>query len=426
MLVRRDAPYGLRMSDPQIVKPDRKFLHRILEQGGEDLKKCYQCATCSVVCELSSVRKPFPRKEMIWSQWGLKDRLMADPDVWLCHQCNDCSTRCPRGARPGDVLAAVRQQAVEHYSVPKILGSCVNQIKLVPLLLIIPAVLLGLALLARGPIESAIHFHDHPGFYSGFVPHWLLIGFFSTLTIITFLAGLLGVFRFWKAMAAADKASGEETPSLGIVPSAIKTVVSILTHNKFSKCTDQAARRIAHLTAFYGFIALFIVTVWAVIDIYVNPLLGIDSMYPFGLIHPMKILANIGCVALIFGCTKALMDRKAKQEGTSASTPFDMIFVWLLLAVGVSGLFTEILRFAADPGAEGANGGLQYFAFAVYFAHLVLVFDLLVFLPYSKFAHILYRTAALVYAEHTGRNQDMIQAKQPQCCSGTCEQEAKA
>ena len=71
----------------------------------------------------------------------------------------------------------------------------------------------------------------------------------------------------------------------------------------------------------------------------------------------------------------------------------------------MSGLLTEILRFGlgpADPTAELA--GSAYVAYAVYFVHLVLVFNLLVYLPYSKFAHIAYRTVALVYAEHTGRS----------------------
>ncbi len=53
------------MSEPYLVKPDRDFIHRVLDEGGEDLKKCFQCATCSVVCDLSDGRKPFPRKEKI-------------------------------------------------------------------------------------------------------------------------------------------------------------------------------------------------------------------------------------------------------------------------------------------------------------------------------------------------------------------------
>ena len=395
------------MAAPYTVRPDGDFLHRVLAEGGEDLKKCFQCATCSVVCELSTGRKPFPRKEMIWAQWGLKDRLVADPDVWLCHQCNDCSTKCPRGARPGDVLAAVRRESVQHYAVPKFLGNLANSLKSLPLMLLIPAVLLAVALAVRGPIEKILPFGEPHGFYAGLFPHWLIIGFFSFFTGLAALAAVAGVLRFWQAMKAADQSAGGYSAALGIVPSLVNTIKSIIVHDKFGQCADQAPRRLAHLLAFYGFVALFVVTVWAVLDLYLLPLFGIGPFYPFGLLHPMKILANAGCVVLIYGCVKAIGDRKRSEEESGSVTSFDWIFLVLLLTVAITGLFTEILRFAADPGehAAGGTGGLQYAAFAIYFVHLVFVFDLLVFLPYSKFAHILYRTTALVYAEHSGRNE---------------------
>lgn len=405
------------MTETYTLKPDREFLHRILDEGGDDLKKCFQCATCSTVCELSSGGVPFPRKEMIWAQWGLKDRLVADPDIWLCHQCNDCSTRCPRGARPGDVLAAVRQETVEHYAVPQLLGRCANRVKTLPLMLLAPAVLLMAALLVRDPIwglaGGLLQFFHHEGFYSDLYPHWLLIGFYTLFWSLAMLGALVGVVRFWQAMKAADEASGETAPKLGFVPSIVNVLKVLLSHSKFSECGAQASRRLAHLGAFYGFTALFLVSVWAVIALYmINPFIPgheRDLIYPFALWNPWKLLANFGAAALIAGCVVAIANRLSGTKEAGASTSFDWIFVWLLLAVGATGLATEMLRFVADRGLYGAAhtewSGLDWVAYTVYFVHLVLVFDLLVYMPYSKFAHIVYRTAALVYAERSGRSQ---------------------
>jgi quinone-modifying oxidoreductase subunit QmoC len=401
------------MAEALLLKPDRKFAEEVIEAGGGDLKKCYQCATCSVVCGLSNEPSPFPRKEMIWAQWGLKDRLISDPDIWLCHQCNDCSLRCPRGARPGDVMAAVRQKAIEHYAFPSVMGRLVNSARAIPWMLVfVPAILIAAALLVRGPIESALNYTDPHGheFYAHFFPHWLLIVFYSGLTLLTFAGLIVGLFRFWAGMKANDAALGRGAPILGFVPSTVKALSALLTHDRFGSCTDQASRKWSHLMAFYGFIALFVVTVWAVIDLYVMPLFGGEALYPFGFSDPRempaKILANVGGVLLIVGAGRAILTRRnAPKDGYHQSTTFDWIFVWLLLLVGISGFIVEIFRFVAEgaAGAEAYDSGFAAPAYSFYFVHLVFVFGLLVYLPYSKFAHMWYRLAAMIYGEHTGR-----------------------
>ncbi|MBU4035704.1 MAG: 4Fe-4S dicluster domain-containing protein, partial [Proteobacteria bacterium] len=136
------------MTDKYLIEPDINFINDVVGLGGDTLKKCFQCATCSVVCPISPDTKPFPRKEMIAASWGLKDRVVKNADIWLCHNCGDCSAKCPRGARPGDVLGAIRSIAISEYAVPKALGKMVNDPKKLPILIIVPAVIfivLGLA-----------------------------------------------------------------------------------------------------------------------------------------------------------------------------------------------------------------------------------------------------------------------------------------
>ncbi|MEK6580874.1 MAG: 4Fe-4S dicluster domain-containing protein, partial [Nitrospirota bacterium] len=134
----------------QVIKPDLNFINDVIASGGESLKKCFQCATCSVVCNVTPEDKPFPRKEMLQAQWGLKDKLLANPDIWLCHQCSDCTAYCPRGAKPGEVLGAIRKMSLQEFSVPGFMAKMVNQPKFLLVLLAVPALLYILIIASQG------------------------------------------------------------------------------------------------------------------------------------------------------------------------------------------------------------------------------------------------------------------------------------
>ena len=142
------------MPETTLLKPDLKFKRQILGLGAHDLTACYQCGTCSVVCPISTENNTFPRKEMIWVQWGLKDKALANSSLWLCHQCGTCTAYCPRDAKPSDVMAALRDYSITHYAVPPFMGRALNEPKYLPLLFAIPAIILLLVLGWLGNLTS--------------------------------------------------------------------------------------------------------------------------------------------------------------------------------------------------------------------------------------------------------------------------------
>jgi len=63
------------MTDKYLIEPDVNFVREVIGLGGDTLKKCFQCATCSVICPISPDTKPFPRKEMIAASWGSRQSM---------------------------------------------------------------------------------------------------------------------------------------------------------------------------------------------------------------------------------------------------------------------------------------------------------------------------------------------------------------
>lgn len=382
------------------IKVDPNMVKDLKASGLMDVNRCYHCGNCSSACPLSTPGNTFPRKIMKYAQMGLVEKIKEGPEPWLCYQCNDCSIQCPRGANPGDTMAAIRKQALVEYGSPKFLAKLVGSGSMLkPMLLAIA--ILALTLVVRAPLEAVLkpaleafaHFmgmHPHEGavVYANFFPHWLLIGLFTGATMFTMISGLFGVRKFWGTMAEADKKKGLTPGGAGVIGSLIKVLPTIISHKDFGECDSAAPRKTSHLLLVVGFVILFIVTTYAVISLYLL------KVYPFDLVHPAKIMGNLGGIALTIGVIIMMINRKNNPEQMGTATGFDWSFLWVILGVGITGFLAQFLRFAG-------NAPLAY---TVYFIHLIFVFYLLVFLPYSKFGHLLYRTAAIAYAEYSGRN----------------------
>ena len=390
--------------------PDSGATRRFLQLGAEHLARCYQCGTCSVVCPLTPDDGAFPRKEMVWAQWGLKDRLLRDPDVWLCHQCNECSTYCPRNAMPGDLMAAVRAYQIESFATPKLLGKATSRPRFLPLAFIPPLLLtFFLVLFAVIIPEGGLVYPDQDALAAEFGKKILFAQFIDTFWIDLFsviavgfaaLVAWVGGRRFWKAISESESSSPQMRE--GFVKSLVLTLVDIATHRYFKLCKVNKARGHAHMGILYGFLFLFAASTMAFIYTVL-----LDKELSLNIWDPAKIIGNLGGIGLFLGLTVVSVRRLFRQEAAGRSMYFDWYFIGLLYVLVVTGFALEIVRFAE----------LREVAYSLYIGHLVFYFMLFTYLPFTKFAHVIYRTLALTHARQRGRQpasrrqaQEAIQA----------------
>jgi len=112
---------------------------------------------------------------------------------------------------------------------------------------------------------------------------------------------------------------------------------------------------------------------------------------PIPLWDPFKILANISAIALLVGIAILWANRKKMEaEGEAAPTFYDWFLIGEIFAVGITGLGAELFRWA-DFGV---------LAYLTYYLHLVSIFMLFLYMPYTKFAHMVYRTFAMAFEKY--------------------------
>jgi quinone-modifying oxidoreductase subunit QmoC len=361
------------MAASSAVIPSTALAEELRRRGGSSVARCYQCATCSSVCELAPEDAPFPRRQVLWAQWGLTDRLARDPSTWLCYQCNDCSERCPRDVRPGDVLQAVRSLLIESLAYPRLLGRFVGRAGTTwPLLLGVP-ILFWVALLA-----ATGHLAVPPGAlaFGDFVPHSFIYAVFFPVAGWVLFASWTSGRRFWTLLGDGAPRAGSFQRQL------LPVLIEIATHKRFASCETTRPRRLGHLLLLWGFVGAAVTSGLLVVALY-----GFHTELPLPQGHPFKILGNVSAALLVVGGALLVTHRLTDGARFGTPTAFDIFFLAVVGGVIATGVLAEAVRLLF-PGA---------FACSLYVVHLGLVLSLFLTFPYSKFAHLMYRALALVH-----------------------------
>ncbi|CAD5372794.1 Citrate utilization protein B [Rubrivivax sp. A210] len=305
----------------------------------------------------------------------------------LCHNCGACLHAC-QYAPPHEfavnvprALARVRGQTYADYAWPPALGRLYQRNGLTLALALVAglALFLMLAVARQGGLAALAQPAGAGGFYAVF-PHNLMVALFAPVFGWAVLALTLGVRRFWRdeapgsTSAAALAEAGNNALSLKYLDGG---------HGQGCNNEDDAFtlwRRRAHHATFYGFMLCFAATASATLYHYV---LGWQAPYGFNTLP--KLLGTAGGLSLALGCAGLgwLNLRRHPLQGDAAQKPMDLGFLLLLFLTATSGLALMLSH---------ASAGFT----ALLCLHLGTVMALFATLPYGKFAHGVFRVAALL------------------------------
>lgn len=306
----------------------------------------------------------------------------------LCHNCGACLHAC-QYAPPHEfavnvpkALAIVRAQTYVDYAWPAPLGALYRKNGLVVALASAGglALFLLLAILQKGTL-----FHQPlaGNFYAVF-PHNLMVGMFGAVFGFAILALAIGVSRFWRNIAPG-------TVSGGSVGAAVAETTQDVIRLKYldgghgEGCNDaddafNLWRRNFHHCTFYGFLLCFASTSMATLYHYF-----LNWHAPYPLTSVPVLLGIAGGVGLLIGPAGLLWLnlQRHPDHGDAAQKPMDRGFIVLLFLISLTGLALMLWR---DTSAMALLLAI----------HLGVVMALFATMPYGKFAHGIYRVAALL------------------------------
>lgn len=306
----------------------------------------------------------------------------------LCHNCGACLHSC-QYAPPHEfavnvpkALATVRAQTYSDYAWPPVLGTLYKRAGLTLSLATAGglALFLVLALMVNGTL-----FHEPlAGNFYAIFPHNTLALMFGLVFLFAIVALGIGVRKFWRDVSPSEPLeSGKAAVAVEATSDALTLKYLGGGHGQGCNNEDDKftlwRRRFHHFT-FYGFMLCFAATSVATFYHY---FLDLHAPYPPSSLP--VLLGIFGGIGLLIGPAGLLWlnVKRHPLHGDPAQRPMDRGFIVLLFLISLTGLALLVYR---DTGAMALLLAI----------HLGVVMALFLTMPYGKFAHGIFRCAALL------------------------------
>jgi citrate/tricarballylate utilization protein len=310
----------------------------------------------------------------------------------LCHNCGACYHAC-QYAPPHEFavnvpqsMAQVRAQTYADYAWPSAFGALYKRNGLTVAVALAGglALFLVLAVMMQG---SLLHAPLAGNFYAIF-PHNLLVSMFLPIFAFVILALSIGVRQFWKNVTTQGVAN-ESTGQISSVAAAEATSdvlkLKYLSGGHGEGCNNEDDawtlwRKRFHHATFYGFMLCFASTSVATVYHYF-----FKWQAPYALTSLPVLLGTVGGIGLLIGPAGLLWLNLRRDPNTAdvSQKAMDLGFIALLFLTSLTGLALMLWRDTA-------------FLALLLAVHLGVVMALFVTLPYGKFAHGIFRSAALL------------------------------
>lgn len=87
--------------------------------GGEKIKACIQCGTCTGSCPVSYAMDIPPRELIALFRAGDMETILQSNSIWTCASCYACQSRCPASIKITDIIYALKRTAMERNIYPR-------------------------------------------------------------------------------------------------------------------------------------------------------------------------------------------------------------------------------------------------------------------------------------------------------------------